>query len=254
MPDKVTPKPLACNLDADSSLFGPRPPPSIRAIHARHVPRTPVPGDVLLAAVSPGRRPRCTLSICPRSVHTCPRTSSPDINGPHPRSRSTTTVPMYSHPAHSFHAPREPPSASPITSTSVGAPVLPAGSSRGERPAVRGKVRECDSNKDRDKTKDKGKDIDCAKPLERQPYHPTPPVSRSDWVMWAGNVPRDARHDELWRFFTEGAGSVAHGHGILSIFLIARSACAFVNYSSSAALSAAIAQFDGVPLRAGYAG
>ncbi|KAJ7911649.1 YT521-B-like domain-containing protein [Mycena leptocephala] len=162
---------------------------------------------------------------------------------------------QYSHPAHSFHAPREPPSASPITSTSVGAPVLPAGSSRGERRGgARGKVRECDSNKDRDKTKDKGKDIDCAKPLERQPYHPTPPVSRSDWVMWAGNVPRDARHDELWRFFTEGAGSVAHGHGILSIFLIARSACAFVNYSSSAALSAAIAQFDGVPLRAGYAG
>ncbi|KAF8194789.1 YT521-B-like domain-containing protein [Mycena galopus ATCC 62051] len=63
--------------------------------------------------------------------------------------------------------------------------------------------------------------------------------------MWAGNVPPDARHDELWRFFTEGANSVAHGHGILSIFLIPHSACAFVNYSSAAALSAAIAQFDG---------
>ncbi|KAJ7790719.1 YT521-B-like domain-containing protein [Mycena leptocephala] len=163
---------------------------------------------------------------------------------------------QYSHPAHPFHAPREPPSALPITSTSVGAPVLPAGSSRRERHTggTHGKVRECDSNKDRDKAKDKGKNIERAQPLEHQPYHPTPPVSRSDWVMWVGNVPRDAGHDEMWRFFTEGASSVAHGHGILSIFLVARSTCAFVNYSSSAALSAAIAQFDGVPLRAGYTG
>jgi hypothetical protein len=72
--------------------------------------------------------------------------------------------------------------------------------------------------------------------------------------MWVGNVPRDAEHDEMWRFFAEGVTSVVHGHGILSIFLIARSACAFVNYSSSAALSATIAQVDGVPLRPGYAG
>jgi hypothetical protein len=72
--------------------------------------------------------------------------------------------------------------------------------------------------------------------------------------MWVGNVPRDAGHDEMWRFFAEGASSVAHDHGILSIFLMARSECAFVNYSSSPALGAAIAQFDGVPLRAGYAG
>ncbi|KAJ7728039.1 hypothetical protein B0H14DRAFT_3001386 [Mycena olivaceomarginata] len=119
-------------------------------------------------------------------------------------------------------SPREPPSASPITSTSVGAPVSPAGSSHGERRTG------------------------VLPP-------PTPPVSRSDWVMWVGNVPRDAGHDEMWRFFAGGASSVAHGHGILSIFLIARSGCAFVNYSSSAALSAAIAQFDGVPLRAGSA-
>ncbi|KAF8194794.1 YT521-B-like domain-containing protein [Mycena galopus ATCC 62051] len=135
------------------------------------------------------------------------------------------------------------PLASPITPTSVGAPVWSAGSSRG-------KGNKGDSNKNRDKAKD----VDRAQPLVRQPYHSTPPVSRSDWVMWVGNVPSNARHDELWRFFTEGASSIAHGHGILSIFLIARSACAFVNYSSAAALSAAIAQFDGVPLRAGKAG
>ncbi|KAJ7902507.1 YT521-B-like domain-containing protein [Mycena olivaceomarginata] len=160
---------------------------------------------------------------------------------------------QYSHPAaHLFHAPREPPSASPITSTSVGAPVSPAGSSHGERRTggAHGKVKE-DSHKDRDKGKGRG--IYRAQSFERQSYHPTPPVSRSDWVMWVGNVPRDAGHDEMWRFFAGGASSVAHGHGILSIFLIARSGCAFVNYSSSAALSAAIAQFDGVPLRAGSA-
>ncbi|KAJ7806723.1 YT521-B-like domain-containing protein [Mycena olivaceomarginata] len=88
---------------------------------------------------------------------------------------------------------------------------------------------------------------------QAQPCHSTPPVSRSDWVMWVGSVPRDAGHDEMWRFFTKGASSVAHDHGILSIFLMARSACAFVNYSSSAALGAAIAQFHGVPLREGPA-
>ncbi|KAJ7889066.1 YT521-B-like domain-containing protein [Mycena olivaceomarginata] len=160
---------------------------------------------------------------------------------------------QYSHPAaHLFHAPREPPSASPITSSSVGAPVSPTGSSPGERRTggAYGKVKEA-SNNDRDKGKGKGRVIDRAQPLERQSYHPTPPVSRSDWVMWVGNVPRDAGHDEMWRFFSEGTSSVTHGHGILSIFLIARSGCAFVNYSSSAALSAAVAQFDGVSLRGG---
>ncbi|KAJ7207548.1 YT521-B-like domain-containing protein, partial [Mycena pura] len=88
----------------------------------------------------------------------------------------------------------------------------------------------------------------------RQPYHPAPPVSRSDWVMWAGNVPRDARHDELWSVFAERASSDAHAHGVLSIFFIPHSACALVNYSSAATLAAAIAKFDGVPFRAGNAG
>ncbi|KAF7372094.1 YTH domain-containing protein 1 [Mycena venus] len=136
------------------------------------------------------------------SPHFFPRT--PMARTPAPATPLRCLWSAYSHPAHLFHAPCEPPSVSPITSTSVGAPVLPAGSSRGELRTcgggVHGKVREHGSNKDRHK----GKDIDRAQPLERQPYHPTPPVSRSDWVMWVGNVPRDAGHDELWRFFTEG--------------------------------------------------
>ncbi|KAF7290223.1 hypothetical protein MIND_01335800 [Mycena indigotica] len=140
---------------------------------------------------------------------------------------------------------------------------------------------------------DKGKEK--AKPIVRRAYHPNPPASRSEWVMWAGNVPSDAGHDELWRFFTAPAsvttppasegGSVGSGStagpapaltttttegqassaspttttapadptgdpGVLSIFLIARSNCAFVNYATAAHLHAAIARFHGVPLRA----
>jgi hypothetical protein len=92
--------------------------------------------------------------------------------------------------------------------------------------------------------------------------------------MWAGNVPSDAVHDELWRFFTQppddsgvsssasvssdnnsGVEGVVPGgnnnrSGVLSIFLISRSSCAFVNYETEAHLQAAIARFNGVPLRA----
>ncbi|KAJ7716897.1 YT521-B-like domain-containing protein, partial [Mycena olivaceomarginata] len=113
----------------------------------------------------------------------------------------------------------------------------------------------------------------------RRPYHPAPPAHRSDWVMWAGNVPSDTKHDELWHFFMQGpqegvggrwvAGNtsatlapgadITHAftntsaptHGILSIFLISRSSCAFINYASSLALSAAIERFHDAPLRTG---
>jgi hypothetical protein len=113
--------------------------------------------------------------------------------------------------------------------------------------------------------------------MVRRAYHPNPPAHRSDWVMWAGNVPSDAEHDELWRFFTQpppddsdstassssssssgglvdgrvdGVGGDRHPNGVLSIFLISRSSCAFVNYETEAHLQAAIGRFNGVPLRA----
>ncbi|KAH9931667.1 YT521-B-like domain-containing protein [Epithele typhae] len=115
----------------------------------------------------------------------------------------------------------------------------------------------------------------------RRAYHPNPPAQRSEWVAWAGNVPSDATHDELWRFFnsppspgstsalsagaqsTQSApaglappsltGSSAsteslHG-GVSSIFLITRSNCAFINFQTEAHLHAAIKHFNGVPLR-----
>ncbi|TFK87480.1 hypothetical protein K466DRAFT_575816 [Polyporus arcularius HHB13444] len=120
------------------------------------------------------------------------------------------------------------------------------------------------------------------RPAVRRPYHPNPPAHRSEWVMWAGNVPSDATHDELYRFFnappspasssdaqsagarsTQSApagpvGTVDTGSststdslygGVSSVFLITRSNCAFVNFHSELHLQAAIRHFNGVPLR-----
>ncbi|KAI0309459.1 YT521-B-like domain-containing protein, partial [Amylostereum chailletii] len=101
----------------------------------------------------------------------------------------------------------------------------------------------------------------------RQAYHPNPPAQRSEWVMWAGNVPSDATHDELWRFFNQpllpspspsepdasssaqtGNAARAHG-GVSSIFLISRSNCAFVNFETEKHLQTATARFNGQPIR-----
>lgn len=114
----------------------------------------------------------------------------------------------------------------------------------------------------------------------RRPHHPNPPAHRSEWVMWAGNVPSDATHDELWWFFnspptsgsssntqsaqstqstpTSPVGSSTTGSaastesvygGVSSIFLISRSNCAFINFQTDTHLHAAIRHFNGVPLR-----
>ncbi|KAG6854298.1 hypothetical protein C0991_008547 [Blastosporella zonata] len=94
------------------------------------------------------------------------------------------------------------------------------------------------------------------KPLIRRSYHPNPPAHRSEWVMWAGNVPSDAAQDELWRFFTSfpaPTSEVANTSGVLSIFLISRSSCAFVNYEAEHYLVQAIEHFNGQPLHPGDA-
>ncbi|KJA19620.1 hypothetical protein HYPSUDRAFT_860954 [Hypholoma sublateritium FD-334 SS-4] len=91
-------------------------------------------------------------------------------------------------------------------------------------------------------------------PLIRRSFHPNPPADRSDWVMWVGNVPADATHDEVWQFFTaapaDASAPAGAANGVVSVFLIARSSCAFVNYWSMEVLQCAIARFNGVPLRA----
>ena len=83
----------------------------------------------------------------------------------------------------------------------------------------------------------------------RQSYHPNPPAQRSEWVMWAGNIPSDATHDEVYRFFSQAPGDRA-STGVVSVFLISRSNCGFVNFESEAFLLDAISRFNGVPLRA----
>ncbi|KAK0487789.1 YT521-B-like domain-containing protein [Armillaria novae-zelandiae] len=91
------------------------------------------------------------------------------------------------------------------------------------------------------------------RPLVRRSYHPNPPSHRSEWVMWVGNVPSDASHDELWRFFNQPLPSKPSDDpgppGVMSIFLISRSSCAFINFESEAYLHKAIARFHGQPLR-----
>lgn len=102
---------------------------------------------------------------------------------------------------------------------------------------------------------------------------------RSNFVLWCGNVPADATLEELWSFFealpcegtagnrdenTEPSSATSRPDnnevatetpvatnqaGILSIFIISRSSCAFVNYDSQEALDRACAYFHGRPLR-----
>ena len=70
--------------------------------------------------------------------------------------------------------------------------------------------------------------------------------------MWAGNIPSDATHDEIYRFFSRAPGDRGSTAfmGVVSVFLISRSNCAFVNFESESCLLEAISRFNGVPLRA----
>ncbi|KAG0700271.1 YT521-B-like domain-containing protein [Suillus ampliporus] len=91
------------------------------------------------------------------------------------------------------------------------------------------------------------------RPIVRRAYHPNPPAYRSEWVMWIGNVPGNATHDELWRFLKRPASmdndsSEHEDNGVSSIFLISRSNCAFVNFNTEDHLRRAIARFSGKQL------
>lgn len=103
----------------------------------------------------------------------------------------------------------------------------------------------------------------------RPHYHPQQ-GPRSDFVLWCGNVPQDATVEELWEVFSrltpevyrewlaspeaqeqvdEGSDAEIEGHGVLSIFIISRSNCAFVNYASPAHLDRAVKYFHGKQVR-----
>lgn len=105
---------------------------------------------------------------------------------------------------------------------------------------------------------------------------PKPP-SHSPWALWAGNIPSDATHAELWQFFSSrtAPGPPVPGsdeekeeqesqslfaepdqpppdynsQGIESIHLISRSNCCFVNMASKRHLEHAIQVSNGVSLR-----
>ncbi|GAA5838478.1 hypothetical protein JCM11251_003404 [Rhodosporidiobolus azoricus] len=93
---------------------------------------------------------------------------------------------------------------------------------------------------------------------------PKPPP-HSPFALWVGNVPSDASHAELWSFFQnrptphsvgvtaspadEASELDLDSTGIESIHLIARSNCAFVNYTSSLHLRHAITVSNGLSLR-----
>ncbi|KAL1750638.1 YT521-B-like domain-containing protein [Schizophyllum commune] len=79
-----------------------------------------------------------------------------------------------------------------------------------------------------------------------RPYHPNPPAHRSEWV---GNVPSDATHEELYRFFNVPYAPGENTTGVVFIFPISRSNCAFVNYYGQDPLEEAVERFNGKQLR-----
>ena len=129
-------------------------------------------------------------------------------------------------------------------------------------------------------------------PLPLRRFNPNP-ATRSEWVLWCGNVPNDATEEELLCFFCQvdsqptpetalnvcegvtptdvaltasggnntlparqsrassGSAATAPTSSVASVFLIARSNCAFINFTSEEALHKAVHQFNGKPLRKG---
>ena len=71
----------------------------------------------------------------------------------------------------------------------------------------------------------------CPRGPPRKPRH-------SDHALWVGSLPATANISELKDLFSRGATSE-----ITSVFLIAKSNCAFVNYRTEAACKAAAARF-----------
>jgi len=71
--------------------------------------------------------------------------------------------------------------------------------------------------------------------------------------MWAGNVPSDTTIEELWEFFGKPPdpleGATEQNAGVSSIFPIARSNCAFVNFDTEVHLTSAITRFSGRKIR-----
>ncbi|KZT44613.1 hypothetical protein SISSUDRAFT_36069 [Sistotremastrum suecicum HHB10207 ss-3] len=149
------------------------------------------------------------------------------------------------------------PASAPAPETSrLRAPAAPAASSAGSNPAVPRILSD-------EKSAGSPPPSSPARSGHKS-YRPNPPAHRSEWVMWVGNVPSDATHDELWRFFNQSNSSALPSllpsnllsspdddvwGGVSSVFLISRSNCAFVNFESQNHLECAVNHFNGQPLR-----
>ena len=69
------------------------------------------------------------------------------------------------------------------------------------------------------------------------PRGPPRKPKQSGFAIWVGNLPRDARLEDLKEFFAM--------EGLESVYLKRKSNCAFVNYSSQEACSKALRAFNG---------
>ena len=81
-------------------------------------------------------------------------------------------------------------------------------------------------------------------------------MDHSAWVMWVGNVPSDCSQPELQAFLdsnppssTLSSAAASVPSGVLSIFLMLQSHCAFVNYDSPANLDRGVELFNGRHMR-----
>ncbi|KAF8758824.1 YT521-B-like domain [Rhizoctonia solani] len=204
------------------------------------------PNPVGLPPPPAAHSPRTALS--PVSTGPAPSAASPhqmyaafgamSLQSPQPpmgRQLPALTLPIHTHTS----SPSAPPSAS------VQSPVQPTSTSKGRASAA-------------SKAGPGGSRV--TSPATRRPWHPNPPVARSDWVMWDTTarepvattgptrtllppVPLDKQDGDV------GGTSAEHSHGVSSVFLISRSNCAFVNYEEEVYLNRAVSFFNGRPLR-----
>lgn len=149
---------------------------------------------------------------------------------PYPSGANPTPLPPHSSPAQFSSTTRGTPSTNPEASSSHSPGIGPSQSDANSGDEV----------------------LNSEKPLVRRSYHPRPPPQRSEWTMWAGNVPSDTTDEEAWRFFEQlpsRKSNKSEPSPVVSVFLINRSNCAFVNYDAEAHLKEAIERFNGKQLR-----
>jgi RNA recognition motif-containing protein len=70
--------------------------------------------------------------------------------------------------------------------------------------------------------------------------------------MWVGNIDSTVTVQELYEFFRQidpPASQSPEGSSVISIFLIPKSNCAFVNFRTETALTESVTRFHGARLR-----